>query len=163
MPVDLLKNISAICPKGKYLLGMDVGKKTIGLAICDPDHKIATPIHTIKRKKFTHDVEELLHIIQEYEVGGYVIGLPLNMDGSEGGRAQSVRDFALELAKRTSVVGEDAWIAFWDERLSTVSVEEIVDNLVEKRKTKIKAKSSGLIDKLAAQIILQGAVDFLHE
>ena len=115
---------------------------------------------TINRTKFTKDAQEIEALIREFEVGGLVIGLPVNMDGSEGPRAQSVRDFALELERVLSV---RVWIALWDERLSTVSVEQTVDKLVEKRKTKINAKSSGLIDKLAAQVILQGALDFIHK
>lgn len=161
MTVDLLKNIIDQAPQGKALLGLDVGKKTIGVAVSDPGHSVATPLTTIKRTKFTKDVEELHKIVQEYEVGGFVIGLPVNMDGSEGPRAQSIRDFALELVQRSHIVGENPWIALWDERLSTASVKEIVDNSVEKRKTRVEAKESGLIDKLAAQHILQGALDAL--
>ncbi len=161
MSVDLLKNIIEDCPQGKALLGLDVGKKTIGLALCDPGHKVATPLMTIKRTKFSRDVELLHDVVQEYDVGGFVIGLPVNMDGSEGRRAQSVRDFALELAQRAQIVGENPWIALWDERLSTATVKDIVDSSVDKRKTRVNSKSSGLIDKLAAQHILQGAIDAL--
>lgn len=158
MTMDLLKDILSDAPKGVALLGMDVGKKTIGLALSNPDQTIATPLHTINRTKFTKDVEALGEIIKDYEIGGYVIGYPLNMDGSEGPRCQSIRDFALEFEKTL----DDPWIALWDERLSTVSVEESVDKMVDKRKTKANAKSSGLIDKLAAQVILQGALDFIQ-
>lgn len=158
MTIDLLKNITDTCPKGVALLGLDVGKKTIGLALADPSHNIATPLLTINRTKFTRDMNALLETVADYEVGGFIVGLPVNMDGSEGRRAQSVRDFAIEMEK---FLGNDPWIAFWDERLSTVSVEESVDKFVSKRKTKINAKASGLIDKLAAQTILQGALDFL--
>lgn len=159
MTIGLLKNIKDTCPKGRALLGLDVGKKTIGLALCDPDHTIATPLQTINRTKFTKDMNALAEIIAEYEIGGFIVGLPVNMDGSEGRRAQSVRDFAIEMEK---FLGNEPWIAFWDERLSTVSVEESVDNFVDKRKTKANAKASGLIDKLAAQVILQGALDFIR-
>ena len=158
MTIDYLKNIADLCPKGEALLGLDVGKKTIGLALADPMHSIATPLHTINRTKFTKDMIALTDIAKEYEVGGYIIGLPVNMDGSEGRRAQSIKDFAAEMQR---FIGDDPWIAFWDERLSTVSADNIVDNLVEKRKTKTNAKASGLIDKLAAQTILQGALDFM--
>lgn len=161
MTVDLLKNIAHRAPRDRALLGLDVGKKTIGVALGYLEQGIATPITTIRRTKFTHDIEQLQIIMKDHDVGGLVIGLPVNMDGSEGPRAQSIRDFALELAKHTNIVGADPWIALWDERLSTVSVEEIVDKSVEKRKTKIESKSSGLIDKLAAQIILQGAMNAL--
>lgn len=159
MSVGLLKDIAIDAPRGRALLGLDVGKKTIGLSLCDPDWRVATPLHTIKRTKFTKDIEALRGVIAEYDIGGFVIGLPMNMDGSEGRRAQSIRDFALEMDKALG----DVWIALWDERLSTVSVEDLVDNMVQKRKTKIKSKSSGLIDKLAAQIILQGGIEFLSE
>ena len=157
MTIDLLKNIYKTCPKNTPLLGMDVGKKTIGLALSNPEQTIATPLTTIKRTKFTQDIQALAQIIKEYEVGGYIIGYPVNMDGSEGPRAQSTRDFALEFSAHMNA----PWIALWDERLSTVSVEESVDKLVQKRKTKINAKASGLIDKLAAQVILQGALGFI--
>lgn len=161
MTVGLLKEIIAQIPKDVPLLGMDVGSKTIGLALSDPGHKLATPLTTIRRTKFTADIQELAKIIAEYEIGGYVIGLPLNTDGSEGPRCQSVRDFALELGKYPQILGTDPWIALWDERFSTETVEEFVDKTVEKRKNRVNAKSSGLIDKLAAQHILQGALDFI--
>ena len=184
MPVGLLKDIAQDAPRGQALLGLDVGKKTIGLALCDPGWSVATPLFTIKRTKFTKDMEEIKVVMKEHEIGGLVIGLPVNMDGSEGPRAQSVRDFALEMerhllsfrtpqAKKSQkaegdsshalgMTGGQIWIALWDERLSTVSVEESVDNYVEKRKIKVESKSSGLIDKLAAQVILQGAIDALN-
>ncbi len=158
MTIGLLKNISHECPQNTPLLGLDVGKKTIGLALSNPAHSLATPLKTINRTKFTKDIQMLAEISAEFDVGGYVIGLPVNMDGSEGPRAQSVRDFAIEFER---TLGAGAWIALWDERLSTVSVEESVDSLVEKRKTRVNAKSSGLIDKLAAQLILQGALDYI--
>lgn len=158
MTIALLKNIYKDAPRGT-LLGLDVGKKTIGLALGSVEQGVATPLETISRTKFTKDMEKLTKFIAEYEVKGFVIGLPVNMDGTEGRRAQSIRDFAMEMER---VLGGSPWIALSDERLSTVSVEGYVDNLVDKRKTKINAKSSGLIDKLAAQIILQGALDFMR-
>lgn len=158
MPIDLLKNIADQCPREKVLLGMDVGKKTIGLALSHPGQGVVTPLMTIKRTKFTQDVIELRKVIDEYDIGGFVIGLPVNMDGSEGGSAQRSRDFAAEFSRH---LGGDPWIALWDERLSTASVESFVDEYVGKRKTKQNAKDIGLIDKLAAQVILQGAVDYL--
>ncbi|NCT40636.1 MAG: Holliday junction resolvase RuvX [Alphaproteobacteria bacterium] len=161
MTIDYLKNIVDICPKEEALLGLDVGKKTIGLALADPTHSIATPLLTINRTKFTKDMITLTQIAKEYEVGGYVIGLPVNMNGTEGRRAQSIKDFAAEMQRFISDELGEPWIAFWDERLSTVSADNIVDTLVEKRKTKTNAKASGLIDKLAAQAILQGALDYL--
>ncbi|MCB1531416.1 MAG: Holliday junction resolvase RuvX [Alphaproteobacteria bacterium] len=159
MSIDLLKNIAELRPVGMALLGLDVGKKTIGVALSDPAQSLATPLETIKRTKFTQDILRLQALVEEYEVGGFVIGLPVNMDGSEGPRAQSVRDFALELVRYPEIVGREPWIALQDERLSTVSVEEAVDNFVDKRKTRIESKQSGLIDKLAAQVILQSALN----
>jgi putative Holliday junction resolvase len=158
MPVDLLKNIADQHPAGTALLGLDVGSKTLGLALASPGMGIATPLRTIRRTKFMQDVEVLKGVIAEYEIGGFIVGLPVNMDSSEGPRAQSVRDFALELKK---ALGGDPWIALWDERLSTVSVENFVDEFVGKKSTRRNAKASGLIDRLAAQVILQGALDFI--
>tara|TARA_X000001036_G_scaffold438923_1_gene488144 strand:+ start:899 stop:1387 length:489 start_codon:yes stop_codon:yes gene_type:complete len=158
VPIGLLKDIIDERPRGGTLLGLDVGKKTIGLALCSPGLSIATPLQTIKRVKFSKDMIVLEKVIKEHDVEAFIVGLPVNMDGSEGGRAQSIRDFSAEMAR---FLNGDPWIAFWDERLSTVSVEASVDNLVEKRKTKVNAKASGLIDKLAAQLILQGAIDYI--
>lgn len=163
MSFGLLKDIAQKAPKNTALLGMDVGKKTIGLALSNPEQTIATPLTTIKRRKFSLDMQELAKIVKEYEIGGFVIGLPLNMDGTEGIRSQSIRDFAREMLNHPSVTGGNPWIALWDERLSTASVNDLVDNLVEKRKTRVEAKTSGLIDKLAAQIILDGALSYLQK
>lgn len=157
--IGLLKDIAVHAPKGQSLLGIDIGAKTLGLAVSDDGHKVATPLQTLRRTKFTHDVEELANIVQDYEIGGFVLGLPLNMDGSEGPRCQSVRDFALELVRYPAVVGGKPWVALWDERLSTVSVENFVDNSVGIKRS--KAKDKGITDKLAAQLILQGALDYL--
>jgi putative Holliday junction resolvase len=162
MPIGLLKEIAHVAPKNRALLGIDVGSKTLGLALSDPAHRLATPFKTITRTKFSKDMQALAPMIAEFEIGGFVIGLPVQMDGSEGRRAQSIRDFALEMKNYPDIIGADPWVALWDERLSTVSVEEFVDNTVEKRKTRVEAKSSGLIDKLAAQQILQGALDYLN-
>ena len=158
--IGLLKDIAPHRPRGKALLGLDVGAKTIGLALCDPDLRVATPLQTIKRVKLSEDVKTLQAIIKEYEIGGFVIGLPVGMDGQEGRRAQSVRDFAAEFARRLPM--SDPWIALWDERLSPAFVEDLVDKSVEKRKIRVNAKASGLIDKLAAQQILQGAIEFMQ-
>ena len=96
MSFGLLRDIAQNAPKNTALLGMDVGKKTIGLALSNPGQTIATPLTTIKRQKFSLDMQELAKIVKEYEIGGFVIGLPLNMDGTEGIRSQSIRDFARE-------------------------------------------------------------------
>ena len=97
MPIGLLKDLINDAPQGRALLGLDVGKKTIGLALSDPSQSIATPLETIHRTKFTKDMEVLKAVIMEYEIGGFVVGYPVNMDGSEGPRAQSIRDFAIEM------------------------------------------------------------------
>ncbi len=159
MTIGLLKDIAGKLPRGARLLGIDVGKKTLGLALADPALVVATPLKTLARTKFTRDVESLADIVQDYEIGGFVLGLPLNMDGSEGPGCQSVRDFAAELVRYPSVVGPKPWVALWDERLSTASVEEFVDNSIGMKRS--KAKERGITDKLAATVILQGALDFI--
>ncbi len=134
------------------LMGLDLGSKTIGLALSDVSLMIASPLGTIKRTKFTHDVETLEALIDEHDVGGFILGLPLNMDGSEGPRCQSTRQFATNLLER-----RDIPLAFWDERLSTVAVERIlIDEIDMTRKRRAK-----VIDKAAATYILQGALDAL--
>lgn len=157
MSVKQLSEIITTIPKDVRILGIDVGKKTLGLAISDQGHSIATPLHTIQRKKFSKDILELKKVIDEYEVGGLIIGYPLNMDGTEGVRCESIRHFAEELVNNPQIVGINPWIALWDERLSTVSVEDFVGEFVNIR----KAKDKGIIDKLAAQSILQGALDYI--
>jgi putative holliday junction resolvase len=152
-----LKNIRASVPKNVRLLGMDIGTKTIGLALSDPAHSIATPLKTIQRTKFTKDIEELKPLIHDYEIGGYVLGFPLNMDGSQGPRCEAVRHFAQEMEKYPQHFGTSPWIALWDERLSTAAVEDFLVDTVDMSRTKRKQ----VIDKLAAQLILQGALDFM--
>ena len=153
----LLKEIAPLCPADMRLMGMDIGKKTIGLAVCDPAQSLATPVETIKRTKFTKDILRLKEIISDYEIGGFVLGLPLNMDGSEGPRCQAVRDFAAEMENHPDIFGKDPWIAFHDERFSTVSAENLVDGSVSRK----KAKAKGTLDALAAQVILQDALNNL--
>lgn len=157
--IGLLKDIAPQRPRNVRLMGIDVGSKTLGLALSDPDLTVATPLKTIERTKFTQDIKKLAEIVRDYEVGGFIIGLPLNMDGTEGPRCQSVRDFAAELTRYPEIVGKTPWIALQDERLSTAAVEDFVDNSVNINKR--KAKETGLIDKLAAQSILEGALDFI--
>lgn len=161
MTTGLLKDIADRMPQDGTILGLDVGKKTIGLALSGPGRGFATPLETIARTKFTADMRVLAGVVREFGVRGFVAGYPVNMDGREGPRCQSVRDFVAEMLRFPDVVGPAPWVALWDERLSTVSVEEFVGNVVEKRKTRANAKASGLIDRLAAQVILQGALDYL--
>lgn len=136
-------------PKRGRLMGLDLGTKTIGVAISDGVQYTATPHTTIKRKKFTQDAEQLLAIIADNEVVGIVLGLPLNMDGSEGPRAQSTRAFQRNLSQKT-----DLQIAYWDERLSTSAVTRTMLEADISR-----AKQAEVVDKLAASYILQGYLD----
>lgn len=139
---------SALTP-GQRLLGLDLGEKTIGLALSDPGHMVASPIETIRRSKFATDVGHLFSIVDQRGCGGLVIGLPLNMDGSEGPRCQSTRAFA------RNVLGlRDLPILFWDERLSTVAVNRAMIEADMSR-----AKRAAKIDQSAAAFILQGALD----
>lgn len=143
-------------------MGLDLGTKTIGIAISDSMQLIATPLTTIKRTKFSNDIQALAKIIQEYEIGGFIIGLPLNMDGSEGPRCDASRSFADEMTKHPDILGKNLFIALQDERLSTQSVDDFLDKRVDmKKNSKRGAKDSGLVDQLAAQNILQSALESL--
>jgi putative Holliday junction resolvase len=157
MPIGILEDIAASLPPGARLLGLDLGTKTIGLAVSDSARSIATPLGTIRRTKFTKDIEELARFIRDYDIGGYVFGWPLNMDGTPGPRCDATRSFADELTKYPQVVGKNPWIALWDERLSTAVVEDFLVETVDMSRTKRKQ----VVDKLAAQHILQGALDYL--
>jgi len=162
--IDRLEKIANLCPQGVRLLGLDVGKKTIGLAVADSAKGFATPVSTIRRTKFSKDIIELEKVIRDYEISGYVVGYPLNMDGSEGPKCQSIRDFSHELEAQISAAlkpEEGMWIALYDERLSTASVEDFVDKTVDISRR--KAKERGVTDKLAAQVILQGALDYMQQ
>jgi len=151
MPVILLTEVAQHLPPRGVLLGIDLGTKTIGVAGSDPDRRIATGIETIARKNFSTDAQRLLALAAERSAVGFVLGLPINMDGSEGPRAQSTRAFARNLGKLT-----DLPIAFWDERLSTAAVERQLIEADVSRK-----KRAAVIDQHAAAFILQGALDRL--
>ncbi len=146
-----ISELKAQLPRGKRLLGLDIGSKTIGLALSDTTLTIATPMETIKRKKFKEDVAHLLAIVTQQGVGGYVLGWPVNMDGSEGPRCQSTRAFSDNLAKVSGLPQ-----LFWDERLSTAAVER---TLIEADRSRARRKE--LVDKMAAGYILQGALHAL--
>jgi putative pre-16S rRNA nuclease len=137
-------------PRGA-LIGLDLGSKTIGVAICDPDRRLAAGVTTIARKNFTADAKALLALAAERAAIGFVLGLPVNMDGSEGPRAQSTRAFARNFAKLTELP-----IALWDERLSTAAVER---DLIEADMS--RKRRAAVIDQHAAAFILQGALDRL--
>jgi putative Holliday junction resolvase len=141
----------AALPSNQPLLGLDLGTKTIGVAISDITRSIASPLLTIARKKFTTDAAALLEIIRTERAGLLILGLPLNMDGSEGPRAQSTRAFARNFAKLTDIP-----IIFWDERLSTAAVERAMIDANTSR-----ARRGRNVDKLAAAWILQAALDSL--
>jgi putative Holliday junction resolvase len=158
MPTGLLQEIIDDLPEGARLLGLDLGKKTIGLAVSDSNHVVSSGLETINRTKFTKDIDHLGRIISEYEIGGLVFGFPLNMDGSEGPRCEATRHFIDELVKYPQIVGTDPWIALWDERLSTSSVDDFLIETVDMSRTKRKQ----VVDKLAAQHILQGALDYIR-
>jgi putative Holliday junction resolvase len=147
-----LAAVAATLPKGARLLGVDLGDKTIGLALSDVERRIATPLETIRRTKFTRDAERLRALVAQLGVGAVVLGLPLNMDGSEGPRAQATRAFARNLAPLIGIP-----VVFWDERLSTAAVTR---TLIEADAS--RAKRGAAVDKMAAAYILQGALDRLR-
>ena len=134
------------------MLGLDVGTKTVGMALSDVTRSVATPYQTIRRTKFTTDAKTILKVIETNQVGALLIGLPLNMDGSEGPRAQSTRAFARNLARLVDVP-----LVFWDERLSTAAVERHLIEADASRKRRAQ-----VIDRMAAAYILQGALDRLR-
>ena len=138
--------------KGARLLGIDLGEKTIGLALSDVERSIATPLETIRRTKFTPDAERIRALVTRFGVGGIVIGLPLNMDGSEGPRAQATRAFVRNLSGLLGLP-----VVFWDERLSTAAVTRTLIDADASR-----ARRGEVVDKMAAAYILQGVLDRLR-
>lgn len=145
--------LKATLVRNQTILGLDLGTRTIGLALSDASHIVASPLRTIARRKFTQDAAELSAVITQHNVGALVIGLPIQMDGTEGPRAQATRAFAREFLKRA-----DLPIAFWDERLSTSAVQRMLTDeadLSRKRRAEV-------VDKTAAAYILQGALDAMR-
>lgn len=152
MPVMSLSELKAALPRGARLMGLDLGSKTIGLALSDAGISIASPLVTLARRKFTADALSLKKLIDEHNVGGLVLGLPINMDGTEGPRCQSTRQFAVNLLEKFDIP-----IAFHDERLSTAAVERVLigeADMTRKRRGEV-------VDKMAAAWILQGALDIM--
>ena len=150
MPImTLLELLSGLQPN-RRLMGLDVGSKTVGLALSDPTQTVATPLQTLRRTKFLRDAEVLRRIAEEHEVGGLVIGLPVSMDGTEGPRCQSVRQFAINLFQVLELP-----TAFWDERLSTAAVQRML--IAEADMS--RRRRGEVVDKAAAAYILQGALD----
>ncbi len=151
MPVLPLVDIAPLLPARGALIGLDLGTKTIGVAVSDPDRKLAAGVTTVARKAFTADANAVLALAAERRVAGYVLGLPVNMDGTEGPRAQSTRAFARNFARLTALP-----IGLWDERLSTAAVER---DLIAADMS--RARRAEVIDQHAAAFILQGALDRL--
>lgn len=149
---DTDSNPLATLPPAGKLLGLDLGTRTIGVAVSDGMRYSATPLETIKRQKFTADANRLLELIAENQAVGIVVGLPLNMDGSEGPRAQSTRAFVRNLAPRVNIP-----VVFWDERLSTSAVTRTLIEADVRRDRRAE-----VVDKLAASYILQGALERLR-
>lgn len=154
MAICPLEDLRSAMRPGSRLLGLDLGSKTIGLALSDPSFMVASPIDTIRRKKFGQDADLLERAIVEHNVGGLVLGLPINMDGTEGPRCQSTRQFAANLINR----GLELPIALWDERLSTAAVERVLIDEADMS----RRKRAQVVDQMAAAYILQGALDRLR-
>jgi putative holliday junction resolvase len=151
MILDNPAELREAVPTGTRLMGLDVGTKTIGLALSDSRQVIATPLETIRRRRFRDDIERLLGLLDTHGVGGLVIGLPLTLAGADGPRTQSVRQFS-----RNLLAVRELPIVLWDERLSTAAVtrEMIAHDMTRKRRAEI-------VDRVAAAYILQGCLDFL--
>jgi putative Holliday junction resolvase len=149
---DDLAPFAAALPSRRAIAGLDLGDRTIGVAVSDSLRSVASPLTTIRRSKFTADAGALLRIAGERDLGGFVLGLPRNMDGTEGPRCQSTRAFARNLSRLT-----DLPIGFWDERLSTVAAERALLEADTSRRRRAE-----VIDHVAAAYILQGALDRLR-
>ncbi|MHB8886826.1 MAG: Holliday junction resolvase RuvX [Methylovirgula sp.] len=147
-----LRDLAQRLGRTQRLMGVDLGTKTIGLALSDVERRLATPLETLKRIKFSADAAQLLARAEKFDVAGFIIGLPLNMDGSEGPRVQSTRAFVRNLKPLSSLP-----FFFWDERLSTAAVTRA---LIEQDVS--RAKRAAVVDKMAAAYILQGALDWLN-
>ena len=146
-----LEELAKLLPAKARLIGVDLGTKTIGLALSDVERRIGTPLITIERKKFTADAQQLAQQIARFEAFALIVGLPLNMDGSEGPRVQATRAFLRNFARLNATP-----FAFWDERLSTAAVERsLIANDVS------RARRAEVVDRMAAAYILQGALDRL--
>ncbi len=153
MPVVALEDLASAAPANSPIVGLDLGEKTIGVAISDVTWTIASPLQLIRKSKFTDDANALFKLMDGRGAKTIVVGLPINMDGSEGPRVQSVRAFARNLLR----LREDMVVAFWDERLSTAGVERfLIEDLDLSRKRRAE-----VVDRTAAAWILQGALDRL--
>lgn len=150
--LDLLE-MPAACPPGTPLVGLDLGEKTIGVAVSDATRTIASPLDLIRKTRFTDDANQLFKLMKSRSASGIVAGLPVNMDGTEGPRCQSVRAFARNLLR----LDETIPIAFWDERLSSAAVNRMLIGEADLT----RAKRADVVDRAAAAYILQGALDRL--
>lgn len=151
MIAEAMEDFAAALPRMGGVMGLDLGTKTIGVAVSDGFRSVASPLTVIRRVKFTVDAAALLALTAERGIAGLILGLPRNMDGSEGPRAQSTRAFARNLERLTPLP-----ITFWDERLSTVAAERALLEADASR-----ARRAAVIDQVAAGYILQGALDRL--
>jgi putative holliday junction resolvase len=151
MPIFSVAEVATHLPAHGALVGLDLGSKTIGVAVSDPDRRLAAPVTTVLRQRFGADAARVLALAAERHAVGFVLGLPINMDGTEGPRAQSTRAFARNFAKLTELP-----IVLWDERLSTAAVERALIAADASR-----ARRKAVIDQHAAAYILQGALDRL--
>lgn len=151
MPVLELTDLSVALPAFSPLFGLDLGDKTIGVAVSDVTRMIASPLALIRKTKFTEDAARLLALMDERQAKGLVIGLPVNMDGTEGPRCQSSRAFGRNLLR----LREDLAVAYWDERLSSAAVNRMLIDEADVT----RARRADLVDKAAAAYILQGALD----
>ncbi|PZQ99808.1 MAG: Holliday junction resolvase RuvX [Cereibacter sphaeroides] len=149
--IEDVAEFAATLPATGAIAGLDLGEKTIGVAVSDAFRRVATPLLTIRRSKFTADADELMRVVSTRGIAGLVLGMPLNMDGSEGPRAQSTRAFARNLGRITPLP-----VTFWDERLSTVAAERALLEADTSRR-----RRSEVIDHVAAGYILQGVLDRL--
>ena len=157
MPLCNLSELPAFLSKNQCLLGLDYGSKVVGVAVSDPNLRVASPIASLTRRKFPEDAATMIAIIRDRNIGGIIVGLPRNMDGSEGATAQAARAFVRNLARHKDMPIADIPVAFWDERLSTAAIERflIAGDMSRKRRDEV-------IDKAAAAYILQGALDALQ-
>ena len=155
MNIRNISELPALLRKNACLLGLDYGSKVIGVAVSDPGLSVASPLTSIERTKFPADTAALAAIVAERNIGGFVVGLPKNMDGSEGPSAQAVRAFVRNLSEKTKL--PDLPVVFWDERLSTAAIERFLveDDMSRKRRDSV-------VDKMAAAYILQGALDAIR-
>ena len=154
MPVLDITDLKTALPPRRALLGLDLGEKTIGVAVSDISLTLASPLELIRKSKFTQEAERLFHLMAQREADGMVIGLPVNMDGSEGPRCQSVRAFGRNLLRL-----RDLPIAFWDERWSS----SVMNRFLIEEADLSRAKRAEVIDRNAAAYILQGALDRMRD